>query len=124
MVDDGERSRSRSIRIPSRFHAGPTAHPQFELLYLSENQMVALFEVRSLYGAMYTPGAVVPNPVAPTRIPITVHVTLQAIVDLRDSGNLDLLETSTQELTGDWEHYQARFAPALPRLRPTTAPTQ
>jgi len=115
---------SQTRQLPSRFHEGASAQPQFELLYLAVNQMVALFEVRSLFGTMYTPGAVVPNPVAPTRIPIAVHVTLQAIVDLTDSANVDLLETSTQELTGDWEHYQTQFAPALPRLRRMAAPTQ
>lgn len=86
--------------------------------------MTTLFEARSLFGTLYTPGAVTPNPVAPTRIPISVHVSLQAVIDFTDSAHLDLLETSTQELTGDWEHYQPRFAAALPRLRSSTAPTQ
>jgi hypothetical protein len=94
------------------------------VLYLAENQLVALFEAQSLWGTMYVPGAVVPNPVAPTRVPIAVQVSLLAVVDLTNSTNLGLLETSTQELTGDWEHYQPRFAAALPRLRPSTAPTQ
>lgn len=86
--------------------------------------MVALFEARSLFGTTYTPGAVVSNPVAPSRIPIAVQVPLQAVVDLTDTANLNLVETSSQELTGDWEHYQSRFAAALPRLAPGTAPTQ
>ncbi len=46
--------------FPSRFNAGVSAHPQFEILYLAENQMVALFEARALLGSPTTSGVVPP----------------------------------------------------------------
>ena len=42
--------------IPSRFNTGATATPQFELLYLSENHLAALFEVQALLGSPTQPG--------------------------------------------------------------------
>ncbi|HEY7490252.1 MAG TPA: hypothetical protein VIH59_03990 [Candidatus Tectomicrobia bacterium] len=48
--------------IPSRFNVGATASPQFEILYLSENHLVALFEVQALLGSPTQPGGVISHP--------------------------------------------------------------
>ncbi len=41
----------QTMVIPSRFNRGASARPQFQILYLAENQMVALFEVQALLGS-------------------------------------------------------------------------
>jgi RES domain len=48
--------------IPTRFSAGDAAQPPFELLYLAEDPLVALFEVQALFGSPTSPGGVVPHP--------------------------------------------------------------
>lgn len=50
---------SHSSRIPSRFNEGNNA---FEILYLAEDHLVALFEVQALLGSPFAPGTYVPNP--------------------------------------------------------------
>lgn len=93
--------------IPSRFNAGATASPQFEILYLAENPMVALFEVQALFGTPTQPGGVIPHP-RQAWITVNVTVQLQAVADLTEGAAYTLLETSAQELTGDWRGYQQR----------------
>ena len=78
--------------IPSRFNAGANAMPPFEILYLAENPLVALFEVQALFGTPTQPGGVFPHP-------------RQAWIEVATHS---LLETSAQELTGDWLGSQQR----------------
>jgi RES domain-containing protein len=109
--------------IPSRFNAGATASPQFEILYLAENPMVALFEVQALFGTPTQPGSVIPHP-RQAWITVNVTVQLQAMVDLTEVATYTLLETSAQELTGDWRGYQQR-GPLTSVSQPVgLAPTQ
>jgi RES domain-containing protein len=94
--------------IPSRFNAGPTASPQFEILYLSENHTVALFEVEALFGSPWQPtGLLISNP-KQAWIIINVTVRLQNVADLTQVSQQNLLGTMAQELTGDWRGYQQR----------------
>lgn len=93
--------------IPSRFNAGAAASPAFELLYLAENPMVALFEVQALFGTPTQPGGVFPHP-RQAWITVNVTVQLQAVADLTEMTSTTALETSAQELTGDWRGYQQR----------------
>jgi len=69
--------------IPSRFNAGANATPPFEILYLAENPLVALFEVQALFGTPTQPGGVFPHP-RQAWITVNVTVQLQAVTDLTE----------------------------------------
>lgn len=107
----------------SRFGAGTTASPAHQLLYLAENQQQALLEV----GAFFSPpgtGTVVPNPANAWAV-LNVTVTLGRIADLTDHNAQQTLETTAQELTGDWIGYQLRALPGATIKTPIgIAPTQ
>ena len=114
---------SHTKTISSRFNVGASTKPQFELLYLAENHMVALFEVQALLGSPMTPGGVVPHPRRAWTI-LNVNVSLHDIVDLTDPAVQATLSSSAQELTGDWRGYQLRN-PHSSVIGPVgTAPTQ
>jgi RES domain-containing protein len=74
---------SHTTTLPGRFNAGNQAAPGYEILYLAENRMVALFEVQSLFGSPMSPGIVIANPRHSWMI-INVNLQLQKIVDLTD----------------------------------------
>ena len=40
----------QTAQIPGRFNPGKTAKTPFEILYLAENQLVALYEVQAVFG--------------------------------------------------------------------------
>jgi RES domain-containing protein len=109
---------------PSRFSPARAATPAFEILYLAENPMVALFEARALFGSPSTPGGVVPHPTRPL-VTLPNLVSLGAISDLTDPAEATVIDTSAQELTGDWRSYATRIPPAgLPAPHTGTPPTQ
>jgi hypothetical protein len=111
--------------IPSRFNIGSAASPQFEILYLAENHMVALFEVQALLGSPLSSGGIVPHPRRAWTI-LNVAVNLQNVVDLTDpaaQGALNL-NMSAQELTGDWRGYQLRSSLSSVKGPVGKAPTQ
>jgi len=92
----------------TRFNPGTVADPAFEILYLAEDNTVALFEVQALLGSAY-PGAVfVPNPAGGPWTLLNVTVRLQAVVDFTRPASHNLIKTSIQELTGDWRAYALR----------------
>ncbi len=92
----------------TRFNPGTVPDPGFEILYLAENASVALFEVQALLGSAYPGAAFVPNPAGGPWTLIDVQVDLQAVVDLTRRTSHNLIETSVQELTGDWRAYRLR----------------
>lgn len=98
---------AQTTRIPSRFNAGANATAPFEILYLAENPMVALFEVQALFGTPTQPGGVFPHP-RQAWITVNVTVQLQAVTDLTEVASMTAVATSAQELTGDWLGYQQR----------------
>jgi hypothetical protein len=89
----------------TRFNPGSPADPAFEILYLAEDATVALFEVQALLGLPYPGAAFVPNPSGGPWTLIDVDVDLQAVVDFTRRTSRRLIETSVQELTGDWRAY-------------------
>lgn len=110
-------------RVFSRYSPGPLGQPPFEILYLAENQLVALFEVQALFGAPTRPGGLVPNP-ARNWVTLSVKVQLSAVADLMQVLAQQVLQTSAQELTGDWQGYQLR-GPGMSVSQPVgLAPTQ
>jgi hypothetical protein len=107
-----------------RFHYGTKQNPGWEVIYLSENHFVSQFEVDLILGSA-TPGQTfVPNPSAIgwSFFPVTVNAS--SIVDLTSPAEIAKIETSIQELTGDWKGYEFRpFHPLQKGVRPI-APTQ
>ncbi len=92
----------------TRFNPGTPADPAFEVLYLAETDTVALFEVQALLGSAYPGAAFVPNPAGGPWTLLQVEVHLKAIVDFTKIASRNLIDTSVQELTGDWRAYALR----------------
>jgi hypothetical protein len=108
---------------PSRFSPGPNAGHPFEILYLAENPQVAHFEIGALAGDPLVIGGILCAPVSFAIV--HVKVVLQRVFDLTSVSQQDLIETTAQELTGDWRAYQLRRAPMASIQEPSgTAPTQ
>jgi hypothetical protein len=108
---------------PSRFNGGPVASPPFRVLYLAENHLVALFEARAVVGSTMGYPGVVPVPSRAWTV-LNVRVRLSEVVDLTDPVEQAKLETTTQELTGDWQGYQQRGQGGTVPLPTGIAPTQ
>jgi RES domain-containing protein len=106
-------STSHTPTTPSRFSPGRPGAPAFEILYLAENPMVAMFEARALFGSPTTPGGVVPHPARPL-VTLPILVSLTAVADLTDAGEAASVDTNAQELTGDWRSYANRMPPVSP----------
>jgi RES domain-containing protein len=116
-------STTHSKTIASRFSPASSANPGFEILYLAENHLVAMFEAQALFGSPLTPGGVVPHPTA-SLVTLAIQVQLSLVVDLSDPAQATLVDTNAQELTGDWRGYQQRGS-ATSVAGPTgKAPTQ
>jgi RES domain-containing protein len=107
---------------PSRFSPGPLGIVPFEILYFSENQMIALFEMEALLGSPKK-GTVIADP-RKTWLTINVQIVLQQVVDLTHMTAQKLLGTSAQELTGDWQGYQTRGSATSVKEPVGFAPTQ
>jgi hypothetical protein len=90
---------SQTRFIPGRFNDGRGV---FDILYLCENPFVAFMEVGATFGSLTN---VIPNPAVPWAL-LNVRVTLHATSDL--AGNVAALQTTAQELTGDWREYGGR----------------
>ena len=118
-------STAHTPKHASRFNPGTPADAAFEILYLAEDASVALFEVQALLGSAYPGANFVPNPAGGPWTLLDVEVDLQAVVDFTRPGSRNLIETSAQELTGDWRAYALR-TPARPRggVHGSDVPTQ
>lgn len=92
---------AHTATIPGRFNGGTIQHPGFPVLYLAEDQIVALFEVSALLGSPLPGQAFAPNPNQPWTV-VPVNVRLSRVVDLTRVSQRRLIETTVQELTGDW----------------------
>jgi hypothetical protein len=122
---------SHTKTISSRFNAGSIVapHRQFEILYLAENHNVALYEVQALLGTPTVAGSPFPHPLFTWTV-LNVHVALTDVVDMTKVSEQAVVETTAQELTGDWRGYELRdFStsvkePTAHGVPPVTAPTQ
>ena len=97
-----------TAQTATRFNPGKAAKTPFEIIYLGENQCVALYEVGAIFGP---PAQPVANPYQSKMVAIDVQVTLQSVADLTDPTQQKLLDTSVQELTGNWDTYPLGDAP-------------
>lgn len=115
---------AHTATIPGRFNAGSTQRPGFPVLYLAEDQMVALFEVQALLGSPLPGQPFLANPGHPWAV-VNVDVQLKNVIDLTKQSQRRLVQTSVQELTGDWIGYTLRNPqPALNPPYWTNVPTQ
>jgi hypothetical protein len=114
--------------VRARFNPGILRSPGIETLYLALGRDTALFEKRAQFGNPYGPTSqFIAGPRLNTTAVIDVDVNLRSVVDLTDLGNHHLLDTTAQELTGDWLGYELRgqAAPSVVLTAPTgAAPTQ
>lgn len=93
---------------PSRYNAGPLLSPsqQFETFYLAADSFTAMYEYRAVFAD--NRGNIVSNPNTSVAV-LNVQVTLHEVFDLTDVGSAQVpLDTTAQELTGDWRGYQVR----------------
>jgi RES domain-containing protein len=97
-----------TAQVATRFNPGPAAKKPFEILYLAENQSVAFYEGGVLFGP---PDQPIAHPAKSKTAPIDVDVRLQAVADLSDEIQRNLIEVSLQELTGTWRAYALGEAP-------------
>ena len=115
---------AHTAHSPSRFSNPQPLLPGPQYLYLAEDASVALFEVEALFGGVWSPGNIVPNPRVAWTI-LNVRVNLGSVADLSDVSQQSLLDTTVQELTGDWRGYQLRATMGGSVVAPTgSAPTQ
>jgi hypothetical protein len=118
---------AHSAAISSRYNEGTAALPQFEVLYLAEDHQVALHEVGAIVG-LSAGGrgggrVIIPNPSVPWAI-LPIQVLLHNVADLTRPSQLKLLQTTAQEMTGDWRGNFTR-TPSDSVSQPVgTAPTQ
>lgn len=98
---------AHTATIPGRFNAGNSTRPGFEILYFGEDHQVILFEVQALLGSPYPGTNYVPNPSGHWVI-INVQVQLGLVADLTLVSQRRLIDTTVQELTGDWRGYALR----------------
>ena len=107
-----------TIHHSSRFfhHRSDPVH---QTLYLARSPEIALRELEALYGPS---GGTLSNLRAVTLF--NMEVQLQRLVDLTDPDVQAALQTTVQELTGDWRVYSVLAALASLPLAAATAPTQ
>jgi hypothetical protein len=116
-------STAHTRTVSSRFYDPYSASPQFRTLYLSDDPVVAQFEAQVLLGSPTKPGGSVPAPRS-AWVVLTARVSLSAVVDLSELPSQAVLDTSVQELTGDWEGYRVRSSATRVTVPTGAAPTQ
>jgi hypothetical protein len=94
--------------LSGRFHNGTAQRPGIQVIYLTDDPQVALYEVRAVLGSPLPGQANVPNPNSGVWTLFPVTVALQSVADLTRDAELQVIDTSVQELTGDWLGYNFR----------------
>jgi RES domain-containing protein len=88
--------------LTGRFNAGSVTNPTFQVLYLSQDHQLALFDVRALLG---NPESPFPDPRS-TWTALNLKIVLQAVADLTSPVQQKLIGISDQLLTGKWDQYK------------------
>jgi hypothetical protein len=105
---------AHTTTVPGRFTGGTPGRPGIAALYLAENGIVAQFEIQAFLGSPLPGQVYTPSPVQNTWVILPIEVNLTSVADLTRPPELQHLETSVQELTGDWMGYAIR--PPQPTL--------
>ena len=107
-------------KAPTRFGS---ADSQYFVLYFAADPTTALLEVEAVVATHSPPQTHNIRPNAYTIWPISV--ALGSVVDFGDPRCRTAVETSAQELTGDWRaRHPAAGNPPMVRSRASEAPTQ
>ena len=115
-----------SARAINRFNDGATG---YRLLYFAQDPGTALIEARALLGLVPGPLApAAPSPRSWTIFRYRIRLGPNRVVDFGQPENREAIDTTVQELTGDWAGYGIRRL-AVPPILPITdreihAPTQ
>jgi hypothetical protein len=114
---------THTATIPGRFNAGNSERPGFEVLYLAEDHRVVMFEIEALLGSSYPGSPYAANPASDWAV-VHAKVQLNRIADLTLPSERRKLQTTAQELTGDWRGYslresQSRAGPPYDIVAPT-----
>lgn len=110
-------------RVHGRFSPGKDGTPPFETLSFGESADVTALECSLIFFDRRSNHSY-PNPDAPTHLIVAALVALQQVADLTSDDSLAVLETTAQELTGDWTVYNGmKHRPHLASLA-SVAPTQ
>jgi hypothetical protein len=80
------------------------------MLSLGANHLVILREVDAIFGSLKNSEDLVADPKRSWAI-LNLDVCLQVVVDLTEESNQQLLNTSFQELTGNWRIHKNELAP-------------
>lgn len=88
----------------------------FGSIYLASDPVTALMEVTSVFQHRYAPAFTIATP---PWVLFGVDGVVTEILDLCDSRVWPLLDTSFQELTGDWAYSQAEYQKGRGQLPPT-----
>ena len=107
-----------SCTAKSRFKESKTSFP---VLYLAPDRLTALLEVRALLG--HPRGGAIASSPGRWRV-ARVEVRLDRVADLRTATERARIQTTVQELTGDWVDYAVRTASSLDVASTPPAPTQ
>ncbi len=91
--------------------------PGLPSLYLAQDEMTPLLEVTGVLKPPRSPVALVFEP----QVLMTVDGSLTDILDVTDPSVQAALETSTQELTGNWALQQADYLAGKGSMPPTQA---
>jgi hypothetical protein len=94
-------SARHTTTVATRFNAGSVEKPSYQIVYLSRDHQLALFEVRALLGKPESP---IPDP-QNTWTTLNFNVALQSVADLTKPGEQGRIGISVQELTGKWDQY-------------------
>lgn len=105
---------AHSASIPSRFNPASVGFAAFETLYLGSEKLVCEFEVGAKLGSPLPGKAYLPSPKGSWAY-FTVDVDLRRVADLTAPSQRSLVNTTVQELTGDWEGYGLRSP--VPKLK-------
>lgn len=103
-------SSAHSKTARTRFNPGALlpANRQFEILYFAEDPLTANFECGAMLGNSFVPGGAIAHPCRSFAM-LNAQMTLSEVVDLTDVSASQLpLQTTAQEMTGDWDGYQVR----------------
>jgi RES domain-containing protein len=115
---------SHTRLFASRYYEGRSAATPFDIVYLAENPLVALFEAEALFGSPLIPGGLIANP-ARSWLTINADLQITRVADLTNVSDSQMpLLTSAQELTGDWKGYRQRSASTGVSTPVGVAPTQ
>jgi hypothetical protein len=114
---------AHTVDVASRFSLGKRSTRPYEILYFAETHEVALYEIGAMLGSRAVPNGNAANKHVSSTI-INVRVNLHKIVDLTDSAIQRQLETTAQELTGDWRSYAPHSHATYAKGHVAVAPTQ